>query len=612
MQNEPIPFRSESAPNPVTAALPGLESLRLPRRPDGAAVEPRQREAPRGKLLDIEPPAIETPCRDARSEMLSSVTPPSRLERFRAYAKAPFVWAAHVAVNSGNIVRIFDIAKIRPLAGGLIADDHPWATGLAPANGKPIWTSNVLFRTMPDRSYPESDEQMIAKTGRFLARMTAQSAATPRHPQGLPRVDENGTVVRRMPHAVNYIHGSAHYNGGWIVFNNFSEAFHYFNNRAFRKEIRRFAREEKREITILFRDKDYDTREYGELGGFLRTQFPWYSNTNGPKDLVHWGSRAPYPTVNMITGHFMGDVKALARARGESRVVRPPIENEAYFQGAYDQRSRLSARFTEKLFARFIDFRLGLRDKEKGNLFFVDKRELERLHREKRESRTVKDGKGIWWKARSQEIGGARLEVHDLSPHRDGKGLLPVPSSFDPKRDAIIAISPDYHFHTFLVAAGKEYHGTFLYRNPAVIKPPKDESKVRARMFVVIKDLQESTIESLGSHIESLQGSRSATCTLGVMEALRRGADLHFSAPPSSPVSVSGFFERLLSGGLEDGNGRKIVTEIYCGEPGFSLERTRKEMLWKRDVRFAPLYPVLKAYGWFLAKRCGEDTIVRP
>ena len=42
-------------------------------------------------------------------------------------------------------MRVLDITKFRTLPHGLIAADHPWATGINPATGKYVWHENVLF-----------------------------------------------------------------------------------------------------------------------------------------------------------------------------------------------------------------------------------------------------------------------------------------------------------------------------------------------------------------------------------------------------------------------------------------------------------------------------------
>ena len=91
---------------------------------------------------------------------------------------------------------------------------------------------------------------------------------------------------------------------GILLFNDFRDAIYHFTDLDFVRDIRRFAREERREILLLFRDRDYDCAEFADLVSFLRLALPWFSNSNGPKKHVLWGNPAPYPVVNIITGHW--------------------------------------------------------------------------------------------------------------------------------------------------------------------------------------------------------------------------------------------------------------------------------------------------------------------
>ena len=289
-------------------AVPPLDQLYFSQQKQD--VDQYQGDATHETVLHGESPAgISCPTTVYAPE--SYVETDAPFERVRAHVKAPYVWAKGALYNAYNIARIVDASYIRPLAGGLIDADHPWCSGKPSAEEDVIWHKNVVFRTEADKSYPHSDEQIVDATGKFLCGMVKKSAASDRYPEGAPRVDDHGTVVRRLPHAINYIHGSSHYNAGWMIFNNFEEAFHYFNNKEFRDEVRRFVEEEQREVSIVFRDKDYDPKEFGQLGCMLRTAFKWYSNTNGPVDSVHWGSKVPFATINMITGRFFQDLLAM-------------------------------------------------------------------------------------------------------------------------------------------------------------------------------------------------------------------------------------------------------------------------------------------------------------
>lgn len=278
----------------------------------------------------------------------------------------PFRWAYQVLHNGHGIVRVLDITRFRPLPAGLIGPDHPWATGLDPATGKYVWHQNVVYRSARsvDALDLPIDDYVVTKTGQFLARRVAESAG-PGQPRG---------PSRRMPHGINYIHGTSHYNSGILIFSDFRDAYAHFNDTRFRREVYRFVREERREVLLLFRQKRYHPREFAYFVCCLRTLFPWFCNANGPRGRVLWGNAAPFPAANLITGNWVRDVYALKRPGGAAAVVRPPVEPRRYFRGEYGG-GRTAARWPEKLLAWGTYWRVRLRG-AKGGMFFVDRRKV--------------------------------------------------------------------------------------------------------------------------------------------------------------------------------------------------------------------------------------------
>src|SRR5262245_5484620 len=149
------------------------------------------------------------------------LAPPASLRRSPGGAVGywlglPFRWAYQILHNGHGILRVLDITRFRPLPAGLIGPDHPWATGPDPATGRPVWHENVAFRSPrgPHAVGLPDDDEVVSKTGRFLADCAARSAVVPEIPQG---------PGRRMPHGINYIHGTAHYNSGILVFTDFAD-----------------------------------------------------------------------------------------------------------------------------------------------------------------------------------------------------------------------------------------------------------------------------------------------------------------------------------------------------------------------------------------------------
>jgi hypothetical protein len=273
-------------------------------------------------------------------------------------------WGAQIFRNGSDILRVLDILKLRPLPAGLVDTDHPWVTGISPHTGKPVWLSNVIYRSpVAGHLATVSDDAVLLATGRFLAQRVRQSAVVPELPRG---------PARRMPHAINYMHGSSHYNSGIVLLNDLQDAYRHINDARFRRELRRFVAAERREVLFLLRNRDYDPRNYAYLSCCMRSHFRWFCNPNGPREHVLWGNFSPFPAANLITGHWADDVYALKYAGGAGRVARPPVRPAEYFQhGPYD-RGRSQARWPEKLLAWVNYYRVKIR-RRKGGLFFVDR-----------------------------------------------------------------------------------------------------------------------------------------------------------------------------------------------------------------------------------------------
>jgi hypothetical protein len=178
-----------------------------------------------------------------------------------------------------------------------------------------------------------------------------------------------------MPHGINYIHGSSHYNSGILVFTDFADAIAHFSDAKFSAEVRRFARTEDREVLVLFRNRHYSTSDYAWFAGFMRTTFPWFCNSNGPHKRVLWGNPSPFPASNIITGAWIKDVYRLKKPGGAEAVVRPPIPAGRYFNTGPYQGWRNQPLWPEKLLVRYTHWRIRLRG-ERGGLFFVDRRKL--------------------------------------------------------------------------------------------------------------------------------------------------------------------------------------------------------------------------------------------
>ena len=295
------------------------------------------------------------------------------LDSFRYYRDLPSIFSRQIVSLVKGLKQVRDVIN---LGHGLVDQSHPWVTGRIPETTDYIWLSNIVYSTPSSR--PEVyDEAMLKSVGKYLTTMVKKSTGPEEIPRG-PR--------RRMPHAINYVHGSSHYNSAIFIFNDLQEGFDHFSNQEFRNELFRFVREQKREILLFFRDRQYSESDYAMFAVYLRTRVPWFLNTDGPKKNVMWGNKSPYPVVNLITEEWAKDLFALADGDTEG-IVRPPIDSQGYFeQESYNTNCNIEIRWPERLLALYSRFRIYCRG-EKGNHSLVDRtevdppgRELYRIH----------------------------------------------------------------------------------------------------------------------------------------------------------------------------------------------------------------------------------------
>ena len=283
------------------------------------------------------------------------------------YLLAPFNWIGHNLHNTYGILQVFDLTWLRPIGGGAIKEDHPFVTGIDPLDGKTLWTKNIIFQSPRVREFSQTDEEIVIKVMGFLSRMVGASASSEKYPKG--RKD-------RMPPAVNYIHGTVHANGVSLVFDDFKDALAHFTCKKFLKDFKKMIHTEKREPTIIFRDRDYDSEEFKVFSCFMKTQFPFFGNPNGNKKRMHWGTPAPYPVFNLITGYWISPTQSLRTVEGSQRVVRTAIDKTLYFKGASYGSGRTEYLWPEKFWASFTDNRIKARG-DRGGVYFTDKRKLD-------------------------------------------------------------------------------------------------------------------------------------------------------------------------------------------------------------------------------------------
>jgi hypothetical protein len=264
---------------------------------------------------------------------------------------------------------VLDFMYLHRLENCALEPGHPWLTGLSPHTGEPIWPANIVYASPRRAAWhppaPDPDAEIVTKIGVFLTRMMARSAVDPEIPQG---------PARRMPHAVNLLHGPVHYNGGYLLFDDFEDTMRHFSDPAFVAEMRRFARQERRELTVVTRERHFDPEEFAWLVCFVRARLPWYANGNGPtKKRVLWGTPSPYAAINPINGSWVRDLERFL-ASGVAD-VRPPIDISLYFRAAY-QGDTVEYSFLERFHA-WAQYRIIRLKGFQGNLVFTGRKRIE-------------------------------------------------------------------------------------------------------------------------------------------------------------------------------------------------------------------------------------------
>jgi rSAM/selenodomain-associated transferase 2 len=289
----------------------------------------------------------------------------SRGERLAAPARILWHWAISNVHNLYEIGRVFDF--MRKLGPGLVDEDHPWVTGISPHSGEVVWWNNVVYRSPRRLAGTEPDDKIVARLGHFLRSMTRKSV--PDDP-GLPHGPR-----RRMPHTVNYIHGTIHFNGGWLLFDDIPDIVYHMTDPAFVREVLRFAREERRELFFVLRQKEYDPEDYAFCVACVRGNLRWYANGNGPTPRkVLWGTSSPYAVINPINGAWVRDLNHL-RAGRRDQVVRPPIERGRYFRDEY-RGWRRDFIWSERFHAWVMYYMIRVRGFQ-GNLVFSWRHRIE-------------------------------------------------------------------------------------------------------------------------------------------------------------------------------------------------------------------------------------------
>jgi hypothetical protein len=293
---------------------------------------------------------------------------PTTWEKLSYPAKVAWNWMHSTIHNLGGAYHVIKLIKFKPMKNKLIGLDHPWITGLIPGTSEKVYGKNIIFSSPRKNTSwmkePEDDEAIVNKMGTFLGAMAKKSAVDTEIELG-PK--------RRMPHVVNYLHGSIAYNGGTIIFNDIKDAIFHLSDPQFIKDLYHFTEVEKREFMVILRERDVNPEEYAFLLGFIRGHLKWYANANGPGQRILYGGPSAYPIINVINGNWVRDMYAIEKGDVES-VVMEPIKNK-YFNNVY-QGSRENFGIAEKALIYFNYLLVKARGFQ-GGIVFTNRKLIE-------------------------------------------------------------------------------------------------------------------------------------------------------------------------------------------------------------------------------------------
>lgn len=126
-------------------------------------------------------------------------------------------------------------------------------------------------------------------------------------------------------------------------------------------------------------------------------------------------------------------------------------------------------------------------------------------------------------------------------------GIWKYKDRINPKQDIIIGMSPT-NYHSFIICNGTEYHPRFSF-NPGKVSIPRRDS-IRAGFFIRIEGLDASVMENFEKYLLLLKGKRSRSCHIGVLKALKLGANIEIKGVEKLQLSPHDFLLNIFTHGL--------------------------------------------------------------
>lgn len=204
------------------------------------------------------------------------------------------------------------------------------------------------------------------------------------------------------------------------------------------------------------------------------------------------------------------------------------------------------------------------------------------------------------------------FNLRDLSNEQlriDGKetGIWNFRNEIDLQNEIIIGMSPT-NYHCYLICKDTEYHPRFSFNQARVARPRR--SAIRAGFFVRIRGLNHNEMEMFSHYLKNIQNIRTRSCHLGVLEALKEGANIEIAYPVKSNLTPLEFFNHLVYSGLKK-DGRKLEIDFFSTK-GSSLINIQNEIhYFQTKFRFAYIFSDMfhKLLKVFWPKLCRGESL---
>lgn len=134
--------------------------------------------------------------------------------------------------------------------------------------------------------------------------------------------------------------------------------------------------------------------------------------------------------------------------------------------------------------------------------------------------------------------------------------IVPLVEPLQKDKELILAITP--HYHSYVIAGDREYHGTIY---PSRNYTRKNPGYFRALLFIRFLNVSDQHLEMVKKYSDFMRDHKTITCFYGALEVLARGANI---LPPSkSMLFMKKGLMRILKQSFRNEKGEPISFQIF-------------------------------------------------